>query len=51
VEVDDLPAFVEARYRAGWRKLVVLRQGREVGTITRHPDTNRCVWYAEAGDR
>ncbi len=49
-QVDDVAAFVEARYRAGWRELVVLRQGHEVGGITRHLDPGRSAWWSERGE-
>jgi hypothetical protein len=46
---DDVTAFVEARFRAGWRDLEVTAEMNEiVGSITTHPDTGHRVWWALA---
>lgn len=43
-QVDDLPAFVKARYDAGWRELTVTCDDHEVGWISKHPDTGQRMW-------
>ena len=44
----DLPAWVEARYRQGWRHLVgtAADDGREAARIGPDDDAGR-TWYAE----
>jgi hypothetical protein len=45
---SGLPAWVEARYRRGWRRLVVTAAegGREAARIGPARDGSR-IWYAE----
>lgn len=44
--LDDLPEYVEAKFRARWRSLVVLTDdGEEVGRITKD-DRGRRIWWA-----
>lgn len=45
-ETRDVAAFVETRYRQGWRELTVRdADGEKVGEIFRHPDTNERTWW------
>jgi hypothetical protein len=46
IPAGDLVAFVEARFRAGWRSLVVERAGQLVGGVSRLD--GRRSWWAEA---
>jgi hypothetical protein len=45
---DPLANWVEARFKAGWRKLTVTYNGEQVGGIAPHPDTGRRIWWADA---
>lgn len=42
---DTYADFVQRKYRAGWRSLVVSFDRIEVGAIARHPDTGRRTWW------
>lgn len=42
----DLPAWVEAKYRSGWRDLSVMRGGDEVAGISQL--NGRRTWWAES---
>lgn len=48
---SDLAEWVQARYRRGWRRLVVRRGGVAVGWIERDTDTGKRIWSAEGGKR
>lgn len=49
-DYDQLRQFVEAKYRARWRRLVAIDQitGDQVAAIERNPSTGRRVWWVNA---
>ncbi len=43
---DGIAEFVEAKYRARWQDLAVVRDGIEIAAIVSHPDTGKRIWWA-----